>query len=410
MWSAHTVSQFGTQITFFVIPVIALTRLDASVTEVGLLVAAESLPFLLVSLPAGVWVDRWDRRRTLIIADLGRMVALATLPVTYLLDVLSMGLVLGVAFVIGLLTVFFDIADQALLPSVVDTEHITAGNTRLEVSRSVAQLGGPGLGGLLLQALAAPLVLVLDVVSYLVSALLLGGVTRRRESVEPQAAPPRAKMWTEIREGLRFVFGDVTLRTLAMCTGLMNLLGLGGALSALLTVFALNELKLSPGSLGLVLTLGNAGALLGALLSGRLVKAFGLGPVLVGSAALSGLPTLLIAMAQPGAASLLVALAIALMASGIAVYNVNQISLRQAITPPRLQGRMNASMRFAVWGTLPLGSVVGGVLGDVLGVRPMLWVLGSLGIAACLPLLCTRQVRSLRTGPLGGSDLGPPPT
>ncbi|GAA4196081.1 MFS transporter [Streptosporangium oxazolinicum] len=400
LWAAQTVSQIGSQITFFAIPVIALTVLDASTTQVGLLAAAETLPFLLVSLPAGVWVDRWDRRRILIFTDVGRMVVLATLPLAYLFDLLSIGLMLVVGLLVGVQTVFFDIADQAFLPSVVETEDIPAGNTRLEVSRSIAYLGGPGLGGLLVQVLIAPLVLLFNVAGYLVSAVLVSMITRR-PAAGPDPAAPRRRMVTEIGEGLRFVFGNRTLRAIALCTALMNLIGLGGALTALLVVFALGDLGLTPGALGLILTLGNAGALLGAMVNARVVRTLGLGPTLVGAAVLAVLPILLIASAGAGAGSLLVSVAIGLMLAGISVYNINQISLRQAITPTELQGRMNASMRFAVWGTLPLGAAVGGVLGDVFGVRPMLWVLGSLAALVCLPLLLTREIRTLRTGPGG---------
>ncbi|MGJ6967047.1 MFS transporter [Streptosporangium sp. G11] len=398
LWAAQTASQIGSQITFFAIPVIALTVLDASTTQVGLLAAAETLPFLLVSLPAGVWVDRWDRRRILIFTDVGRMVVLATLPLAYVFDMLSIGLMLIVGLLVGLQTVFFDIADQAFLPSVVEAEDIPAGNTRLEVSRSIAYLGGPSLGGLLLQVLIAPLVLLFNVVSYLVSAVLISGITRR-PAAGPAPDAPRRKMGAEIGEGLRFVFGNRILRAIAMCTGLMNLIGLGGALTALLVVFALNDLGLTPGTLGLILTLGNAGALLGAMVNGWVVRTLGLGPTLVGAAMLAVLPILLIASAGPGAGALLVSVAIGLMLAAISIYNINQVSLRQAITPTELQGRMNASMRFAVWGTLPLGAALGGVLGDVFGVRPMLWVLGSLAAMVCLPLLLTREIRTLRTGP-----------
>jgi MFS family permease len=398
LWAAQTASQIGSQITFFAIPVIALTVLDASTTQVGLLAAAETLPFLLVSLPAGVWVDRWDRRRILIFTDVGRMVVLATLPLAYLFDMLSIGLMLVVGLLVGLQTVFFDIADQAFLPSVVEAEDIPAGNTRLEVSRSIAYLGGPSLGGLLLQVLIAPLVLLFNVFGYLVSAVLISGITRR-PAAGPDPGAPRRKMGAEIGEGLRFVFGNRILRAIAMCTGLMNLIGLGGALTALLVVFALNDLALTPGTLGLILTLGNAGALLGAMVNGWVVRTLGLGPTLIGAAMLAVLPILLIASAGPGAGALLVSVAIGLMLAAISIYNINQVSLRQAITPTELQGRMNASMRFAVWGTLPLGAAIGGVLGDVFGVRPMLWVLGSLAAMVCLPLLLTREIRTLRTGP-----------
>ncbi|GIH27802.1 MFS transporter [Acrocarpospora phusangensis] len=397
LWAAQTVSQIGSQITFFAIPVIALTVLDASTTQVGLLVAAETLPFLLVSLPAGVWVDRWDRRRTLIFTDVGRMVVLAALPLAFLFDLLSIPLMLVVGLLVGIQTVFFDIADQAYLPSVVDTEDIPAGNTRLEVSRSIAYLGGPSFGGLLLQVLLAPLVLLINVFSYLLSAVLISQI-RHRPDPTPKPAT-RRNMAAEIGEGLRFVFGNRTLRAIAMCTGLMNLIGLGGALSALLVVFALNDLDLSAGTLGLILTLGNAGALLGAFVNAWVVRTLGLGATLIGAALLAVLPILLIASAGPGLGSLLISVAIGIQLAGISVYNINQISLRQAITPTELQGRMNASMRFAVWGTLPLGAAIGGALGDAFGVRPMLWALGFVAVLVCLPLLLTREIRTLRTGP-----------
>jgi MFS family permease len=398
LWAAQTASQIGSQITFFAIPVIALTVLNASPTQVGLLVAAATLPFLLVSLPAGVWVDRWDRRRTMIVTDIGRMVVLAVLPLAFAFDLLSIPLMLVVGLLVGIQTVLFEIADQAFLPSVVDTEDIPAGNARLEVSRSVAYLGGPSVGGLLLQVIVAPLVLLINVGSFLLSAILISRISYRpAEALKTDA--PRRKMVAEIGEGLRFVFGNRTLRAIAMCTGSMNLIGLGGALTALLTVFALNDLDLTPGALGLILTLGNAGALLGAVVNGWVVRKLGLGRALIAAALLATLPIMLIAAAGQGAGALLISLAIGTMLAGISIYNINQVSLRQAITPTELQGRMNASMRFAVWGTLPLGAALGGVLGDVVGVRPMLWVLGALALLVCLPLVLTREVRTLRTGP-----------
>lgn len=270
MWSAHTVSQFGTQITFFVVPVLALTTLSASTGQLGLISALETLPFLLFGLPAGALLDRWDRRRVMVAADIGRAAAIALLPIGHLTGLLSIPLLCVVGFAVGLCTVFFDIADQAFLPTVVSREQTADGNSRLEFSRSAAELAGPSLGGLLLQSVAAPLILAVNAVSYLVSALLLGLVRLPRVEV----APPREKtrMRTQIAEGLRFVFRHRTLRALALATGTSNLVGLGGALGVVLTAFALRDLGLSPGELGLALTVGNCGALLGAVLCGKLVE------------------------------------------------------------------------------------------------------------------------------------------
>ncbi|MFH8380341.1 MFS transporter [Kitasatospora sp. NPDC018058] len=412
LWSAHTISQFGTQITLFLIPVLALTMLSATPGQLGLVSAAETVPFLLVGLPAGALLDRWDRRRVMVVADLGRAVAICALPLGYALEALSVPLLCAVAFVTGVFTVFFDIADQALLPSVVSHGRTADGNSRLEFSRSAAELAGPSLGGLLLQVLAAPMILLGDAVSYLLSALLLRSVRPvrvRHGHAEPQAAPEaqtasEARMRTRIAEGLRFVLTHNTLRPLALATAIGNLASLGGALSALLTAYAVHDLRLSPGALGLALTLGNAGALLGAVVTGRLIRRFGLGRVLIAAKCLPGLAVLILATAAPGRALATVAVATGLMACGVTVYNIGQVSLRQAVTPTGLQARMNASIRFVIWGTLPLGALAGGLLGSWLGLRPALWLVGAVGLLSCLPLLLAREVRALRGMPTGPVD------
>ncbi|MFJ9842557.1 MFS transporter [Kitasatospora sp. NPDC101155] len=402
MWSAHTVSQFGTQITFFVIPVLALTTLSASTGQLGFISAMETLPFLLVGLPAGALLDRWDRRRVMVTADIGRAVAIALLPIGYLVGLLNVPLLCAVGFVIGLFTVFFDIANQAFLPTVVAREQTPDGNSRLEFSRSTAELAGPSLGGLLMQVATAPLILVVNSVSYLLSALLLNFIRiPGAQAPEPQA---KTRMRTQIAEGLRFVFRHRTLRSLALATGISNLVGLGGALGAVLTAYALRDLNLSPGELGLALTVGNCGALLGATLSGRLIKLAGLGPVLIVAKSMSGIAVIILATAAPARAVPTLIATTGIMACGITVYNIGQVSLRQAITPTRMQARMNASIRFAIWGTLPVGAVVGGYLGSVLGTRPILWMIAGIGLLSCLPLISTKDIRTLRAFPSQPSD------
>ncbi|MEK2495352.1 MFS transporter [Kitasatospora purpeofusca] len=397
MWSAHTVSQFGTQITFFVVPVLALTTLSASTGQLGLISALETLPFLLFGLPAGALLDRWDRRRVMVVADIGRAAAIALLPIGHLTGLLSIPLLCAVGFAVGLCTVFFDIADQAFLPTVVSREQTADGNSRLEFSRSAAELAGPSLGGLLLQSVAAPLILVVNAVSYLVSALLLGLVRLPRV----EAAPPREKtrMRTQIAEGLRFVLRHRTLRALALATGTSNLVGLGGALGVVLTAFALRDLGLSPGELGLALTVGNCGALLGAVLCGRLVELAGLGRVLIAAKSMSGVAVLVLATAAPTRAVPTLIATTGIMACGITVYNIAQVSLRQAVTPTNMLARMNASVRFAVWGTLPVGATAGGYLASAVGTRRTLWLIAGIGLLSCLPLLLSREVRALRIFP-----------
>ncbi|MFF2079755.1 MFS transporter [Kitasatospora sp. NPDC058162] len=402
LWSAHTVSEFGTQVTFFVIPVLALTTLSASTGQLGLVSAMETLPFLLVGLPAGALLDRWDRRRVMVTADIGRAVALVLLPVGHLAGVLSVPLLCAVGFAIGLCTVFFDIANQAFLPSVVAREQTPDGNSRLEFARSTAELAGPSLGGLLLQAVAAPLILVVNSASYLVSGLLLGLIRTPRRPAPPPG--PGVRMRTRIAEGLRFVFRHRTLRSLALATGISNLVGLGGALGAVLTAYALRDLRLSPGELGLALTVGNCGALLGATLSGRLIRLAGLGPVLIAAKSMSGISVIILATAAPAHAVPTLIATTGIMACGITVYNIGQVSLRQTITPTGMQGRMNASVRFAVWGTRPVGALAGGYLGSVLGTRPTLWTIAGIGLLSCLPLIATEDIRTLRVFPSQSFD------
>ncbi|MEU4302660.1 MFS transporter [Kitasatospora aureofaciens] len=243
---------------------------------------------------------------------------------------------------------------------------------------------------------------MVDSVSYLASALLLNLI----RTPGAQAPQPRTKtrMRTQIAEGLRFVFRHRTLRSLALATGISNFVGLGGALRAVLTAYALRDLKLSPGELGLALTVGNCGALLGATLSSRLIRTVGLGPVLIAAKSMSGIAVILLATAAPARAVPTLIATTGIMACGITVYNIGQVSLRQAITPTGMQARMNASVRFAIWGTLPIGALAGGYLGSVLGTRPTLWMIAAIGLLSCLPLILTPDVRTLRVFPVQAAE------
>ncbi len=381
LWGSETISLFGTQVTGLALPLTAVLVLDASPIEMGVLGALQFAPFFLVGLPAGVWVDRLRRRPILVGANLGRAVLLGLIPLAALLDTLSMGLLYAASFLVGVLTVFFDVAYQSYLPSLVGREHLVEGNSKLEVSASVAQVAGPAVGGGLVQLLTAPLALLADGASYLVSAFLLG--TIRAGEKEPSRDGER-NLRREIVEGLRVVFDSRILRSIAGCTGTFNLFS--ALADAVFLLYITNSLRIEPALLGLMFGVGSLGALLGALLPARAARRFGLGPTILGSATLIGVGTLLVPLASgplPVVVSLLVS---AQFITGLAntVYNINQVSLRQAITPDRLLGRMNASMRFLVWGTIPLGSLLGGVLGEALGLRPTLFVGAFGGLLASL--------------------------
>jgi MFS family permease len=219
LWSAETVSQFGTQVSQLALPLTAVLVLDASAFEVAALGTAEFLPFILFTLPAGVWVDRLPRRPILIAGDFGRAALLASIPIAYLLDALTLGQLYVVGFLVGICTVFFDVAYQSNLPALVDRDRIIEGNSKLEVSRSTAQIAGPGFGGVLVEALTAPYAILADSVSFVGSGHFLLGI-RKPERWKVETAPSVAKpsLWMELREGLRFVLGNPNLRAQAGCT------------------------------------------------------------------------------------------------------------------------------------------------------------------------------------------------
>jgi MFS family permease len=398
LWSAETISVFGTQISQLALPLVAILVLDASTFEVAALSTFEFLPFILFTLPAGVWVDRMRRRPILIAGDLGRAVLLLTIPGAYVADVLTLAQLFVVGFLVGICTVFFDVAYQSYLPSLVERDHIIEGNSKLEISRSAAQLSGPGLSGALVELFTAPYAILVDGLSYLGSALFLFRIKTSEAAPRPERSEAeRTSMWVELKEGLRFVLGNPNLRAQAGCTATSNLFGSVGF--AVLLVFAVRELDLSAGLIGLALSIGAAGSLLAALTARRISRRFGIGPTTIAASLLWGPGTLLFALAPVGTAAVpfFVAGMVVLSFSGV-TYNIVQVSYRQAICPPRLQGRMNSVMRFIVWGTIPVGTLTGGLLGTWVGLRETLVVSAVGGSLAALWIIFSPQ-RHLREMP-----------
>jgi MFS family permease len=391
LWTGQTISLVGSQVTLLALPLTAILLFQASAFQVGVLNTLLFLPFLLLGLPAGVWVDRMRRKPMMIAADLGRFAVLASVPLAYAFGVLRLGQVYAVGFLAGVLTVFFDVAYGAYLPSLIPRSRLVDGNAKLEISRSGAQIAGPGLAGLLVQWLSAPTAILVDALSYLASVLFLWRV----RTPEPAVDRPEGqlRMGSEIREGLRYVLGHPLLRPLAICTGTLNLAS--GFLDAVLLVFAVRELDLTAGRIGVILAVGNVGFLVGAFLAARIAAALGTGPAIVAAALAIGVGVALVPVATPGSA-VPVLVAFGLVASfGGVVYNVNARSTAQTVTPDRMLGRTIATLRFFVWGTIPLGSLLGGVMGTALGLRTTLWVAAGTGLVAFLaPLLS--PVRRLR--------------
>ena len=393
LWSSQTVSQFGSQVSALALPLVAIVVLRESAFEVATLGMVEFLPFLLFALPAGVWVDRLRRRPILIVSDIVRALALASVPVAYWLDGLTIWQLYAVGFVVGVGTVFFDVAYQSFLPTVVARDELSEGNSKLEVSRSAAQIGGPGLAGVLIGVLTAPVAVLADAISFVVSGLLVG----RIRSVEREPTrEERRSLLSELWEGLRYVLTHEYVRGMAAAVAIFNFFGnVGGAI---LLVYLVRDLGMSATTIGLVFGLGNLGFLAGAFVAKRVETRLGVGRTIVGSMALSPFGLLLVPLATRETAAPLLVASGAIVGFAVVLYNVSAISLMQAITPDRLLGRMNASRRFVVWGVIPLGSLVGGVLASTIGLRPTLFV-GAIGASlAVLPLLFS-PVRSLQRVP-----------
>ena len=399
LWSAETISQFGSQITGLALPLVAIITLDVSAFQVSALYVIEFAPFLLISLPAGVWVDRLPRRPILILGDLGRAALLATIPIAYALDMLTIWQLYAVGFFVGICTVFFDVAYQSYLPSLVDRTALVEGNSKLEISRSAAQLSGPAAAGVLVQALKAPYAILLDAVSFLASGLFVLGIRKREENVPTRAERKESKtsMRAELREGLGWVLGNPYLRTISMSTATFNFFG--SMMQAILAVYLVRSLGMSPFLIGVIFAVGNLGYLAGALLTNRISRRIGVGPAIV-VGGMAGIAQLLIPLAPQeahAAVPWLVASGL-IVGFGVVLYNVTQVSMRQAITPERLQGRMNSSIRFIVWGVMPLGLLAGGAIATSFDLRTAIWV-GAIGNSLSWLPLVIGPVKSLREVP-----------
>ena len=398
LWSAETISQFGTQVTLLALPIVAATTLNVTPFEFGLLSTIEFLPFILLSLPAGVWVDRLRRRPILIAGDLIRAAALLSIPIAFSLNALTIWQLYVVGFINGCATVFFDVAYQSYLPSLVDRDKIVDGNAKLEASRSAAQITGPGVAGVIIGAVTAPFAIAVDALSFIGSALFMFAIRRHETAPEPRLNEhgERPSMRSEIREGLRYVGGHRLLRSIAATTGLGNFFN--NILYAILILYLVRQLSVTPQLIGLAFSLGAVGFLVGALIANRVATRFGVGATIVGAAMISGPAELLIAIAPADVAVPFVAASVFLSGIGNTIYNINQVSLRQAITPERMQGRMNATMRFIVWGTIPVGSILGGILGGLIGLHETIWIGAIGGVFGFLPIFFS-PVRRLRTIP-----------
>ena len=404
LWGGQALSEVGSRVTSLALPLLAVTTLHASTFEAALLEAATTGAFLVIALQAGSLVDRWRKKRVMIWADLLRGVLLATIPLAWLAGVLTLGQLYVVAACTSVLTVFFDVAYQSYLPILVNDEQLVDGNAKIAGSQSFAEVAGPSLGGLLVGAVGAAYAVAVDVVSFAVSTALT--IRVRDPEPQPERRAPGTRLRTEIREGLAFVLGHSVLRKVVGCTATHNFFG--NMAAAIEVVFLVRVLGASGRTVGLVFALGALGGLAGAVLARSLANRVGTARIIWVSMLLE-IPFLFARpLASAGWGVLLVSLAGAGGAGASVVYNVAQVSYRQAVTPRHLLGRMNASTRFIVWGVSPLGALTGGALGTVLGVRPTLFVAAAGASLAVLWLLASPLRRARDLADLPPESGGPP--
>ncbi|WBC16939.1 MFS transporter [Micromonospora sp. WMMA1998] len=397
LWTGHTVSAVGSNMTTVALPLVAVAVLDATTFQVAVLTAAAWLPWLLAGLPVGAWVDRVRRRPVMIGADLAAAALFLSVPVAALLSLLTVWQLLVVALGAGLARVFFETADQVYLPTLLPPEQVPEANSRLHATHTASYLVGPGLAGLIAQLAGAVVAVALDAVSFLFSALCL----HRIRAVEPRPRRPAgaSSLRQEVAAGLRFVTRDPYLRVLTVFGAASNI-GLTGY-QAVLVVFLVRSAHLPAGLVGLLIGLASLGGVVGAASAARLARRLGTARALLVAGALTGPPALLIPLAGPGARVTWLVLGGMLVSLGVAVGNVVKGSFRQTYTPHRLLGRVTVSMHLLNYGTIPLAAVVAGALGAAWGPDGAIRVMTAW--LALTPLILLfgplRRLRDLPAGP-----------
>jgi MFS family permease len=395
LWAGQTASVFGTAVSALALPTVAILGMHAPAFLVGVLEAAQFAAYPVLGLVAGVWIDRWSRRRTMLAADVVRGLVLCTVPLAAYLHVLSLAQLVAVALVVGAASVFFEIAYQAFVPSLVEPSWLEHANARLEASKEVAMLVGSGLAGALIGVLGAPLAVAVDAATYAVSAAALGGIRVREAHHGADGRAEPIPFGVALREGLATVFGSPVLRALVGATGCVNF---GWSIvSAVYLLFFYRVLHFTPLLAGAVVACGNFG-FIGALAApaiGRRVAAGRLMTVTILGTVAATFAIPLATLFNPVAVILAVQLFAAIC---IPAFNVTQLSLRQRLVAPEQLGRANATMKTVVWGVMPVGALIGGGLGSTVGIVPTIWT-GAIVMLAAIPWLFVREIRALGTTP-----------
>lgn len=402
-WIGEGVSLLGSQITVLALPLTAIIVLNAGAAQVGLIRFLELVPYLLFALIFGVWVDRRRRRPIMVAANVARMLLIGLIPVLAALGLLALPILLAITFGVGAASVLFDVTWMSYVPTLVhDPGSLVEANTKLGATMSAAETAGPGIGGILVSVLTAPIAMAADALSYLVSLISLLLI----QLPEAPPAPPQAKrsMGAELAEGMRWVFGNRYLRVLAAMGGACNFF-----VTAITTVFVLYAVRaegIRPGILGFILSAGAAGGIIGAVLTARLMRRLRVGRTYTLSLGTALLAPLIIPFAhgpEPVLAALF-ASSFFLIYVGMSIANVVAMSLRQIVTPARLMGRMNAAMRMTMYGAAALGGPFSGLIGSLAGLRVALWSSAICAAFALIPLVLS-PVGRLREMPPAAGEL-----
>ena len=395
LWAGHTISMAGSLIGRFALPLIAILSLDASPGQVALLRMADHLPGVVIGLVAGVWVDRLRRRPLMIWTDVGRALLLVSIPLAAVLGLLTLTQLVVVVIAAGTLTALFEIASRSYLPSVISRQELVEGNSKLQASSSIVEVAAFGFAGLLVQILTAPIAILIDAISFVVSALCLGGIRKP----EPPARPSTDghTTWMAIREGLRLVVHDPILRAIAGAKATQEFFLFIWV--SMLLVFLTRDLELDPVVFGVLFAVGGVASFFGAVWAGSVERHLGLGPTLIVSFFITSATVLLVPLAA--GPFLLVVLMVGLpqLADATAViYQIHEESLIQSTVPDESLGRVTSCLRVVGWTAMLLGTIVGGILGETIGPRGAMLV-GGIGMLPAVLWLIFSPIRHLRSMP-----------
>jgi MFS family permease len=393
LWIGETTSLLGSSVASVALPLVAVVTLQASTFTVAVLTATAWLPWLLLGLPAGAWVDRLPQRPVMLVADAVSFTVFVSVPITAWFGVLTVAQLLAAAFLGGCAKVFFGTAYRSYLPSLVDSERLPGANAWLQGSESTADVVGPGIAGLIAQAFGAVSGVLADALSFVVSALCLRSLST---SGARRGVGPRRRLRSEMADGLRFVFGDPYLRVLACFSATSNI-ALAG-LSAIAVVFLVRDVGVSPGAAGITLALGQIGGVAAAMVSGRLARRFGTARTMVLSEVLAAPLLGLLGLTRSGAGLVFFVAGIFAIGLGVCTSNILTTTFRQQYCPPELLGRVTSCTAVVNYSMIPLGGVLAGALGSVLGVRETIWIMAGVQVLAVCILLASR-LRPLRDFP-----------